>query len=72
MRLRARAAQRVTVAGLGLTAEFAAGEELRTEISAKFRPARVAAELVAHGLEVAGSFRDPAGDFAVWLARPTR
>jgi L-histidine N-alpha-methyltransferase len=70
MRLRARAAQRVTVAALGLTAEFAAGEELRTEISAKFRPARVAAELAAHGLEVAGSFRDPAGDFAVWLARP--
>ena len=71
MRLRARSAQRVTVAALGLAADFAAGEELRTEISAKFRPASFAAELAAHGLEVAGSFRDPAGDFAVWLARPS-
>jgi L-histidine Nalpha-methyltransferase len=71
MRLRARSAQRVTVAELGLAADFAAGEELRTEISAKFRPAGFAAELAAHGLEVAGSFRDPAGDFAVWLARPS-
>jgi L-histidine N-alpha-methyltransferase len=70
MRLRARSTQRVAVPALGLTAHVAAGEELRTEISAKFRPARFAAELAAHGLAVAGTWRDPAGDFAVWLARP--
>src|SRR4051794_21463470 len=37
MRLRSRTAQTVRVAGLGLDLTFAAGEELRTEISAKFR-----------------------------------
>ena len=39
MRLRAERAMAVTVRDLGLVVEFAAGEELRTEISAKFRPA---------------------------------
>ena len=41
MRLRARGAHQVRVADLDLTVEFAAGEELRTEISAKFTPERV-------------------------------
>ena len=38
MRLRVVTAQRVTVGDLDLTIEFAAGEEMRTEISAKFTP----------------------------------
>ena len=39
MRLRADRHQEVTIADLGLTVAFAAGEELLTEISAKFTPA---------------------------------
>jgi L-histidine N-alpha-methyltransferase len=36
MRLRARMAQTVRLPGIGLTVEFADGEEMRTEVSAKF------------------------------------
>jgi L-histidine N-alpha-methyltransferase len=68
MRLRAASAQRVTVADLDLTVEFAAGEEMRTEISAKFTPARVGAELEAAGMEMARFWTDPAGDFGLTLA----
>ena len=68
MRLRARAAQRVRISGIGLTADFAAGEELRTEISAKFTRPRVEAELAAAGLTVRHWWTDPAGDFGVSLA----
>ena len=50
MRLRAASAQTVLVSDLGLTVEFAAGEEMRTEVSAKFREAGVRAELAAAGL----------------------
>jgi L-histidine N-alpha-methyltransferase len=72
MRLRARSPQRVVVRGLDLTVDFAAGEDLRTEISAKFRREGVAAELAAAGLAVEGWWTDPAGDFALTLARPAR
>jgi L-histidine N-alpha-methyltransferase len=68
MRLRAREAHAVDVAGIGLTVEFDAGEELRTEISAKFTPARVDAELRASGLELQRWWTDPAGDFGVSLS----
>jgi len=68
MRLRARDAHRVTVAGIGLTVDFDAGEELRTEISAKFTPAGVEAELGAAGLTLRHWWTDPAGDFGVSLA----
>jgi len=70
MRLRATEPMRVRVGALGLDAEFAAGEELRTEISAKFRRERVAAELEAAGLSLSRWWTDPAGDFALSLARP--
>jgi L-histidine Nalpha-methyltransferase len=69
MRLRSARAQQVTVADLGLTVSFAAGEEMRTEISAKFRRAGVEAELAAAGLELARFWTDPHGDFALSLAR---
>ena len=39
------------------------------EISTKFRPAQVDAELAAVGFEVAHRWSDPAGDYAVTLAR---
>jgi L-histidine N-alpha-methyltransferase len=68
MRLRSQRAQTVHVRALGLAVEFAAGEELRTEISAKFRRARVEEELRAAGLHLAEWWTDPAGDFALSLS----
>ena len=41
MRLRSREAQHVRVGALDLEVDFAAGEEMRTEISAKFRRERI-------------------------------
>ncbi len=45
MWLQATSAQRVRVAALDLTVDFASGEEMLTEVSCKFRPDGVAAEL---------------------------
>ncbi len=70
MRLRARRPMRVVVADLDLVVTFGAGEELRTEISAKFRRGGVVAELAAADLELAGWWTDPAGAFALSLSRP--
>ncbi len=69
MRLRARRDLRVPVPELGLDVGFASGEEMRTEISAKFRRDKVARELDAAGFELAEWWTDPAGDFALSLAR---
>jgi L-histidine N-alpha-methyltransferase len=69
MRLRCQGDRVVTVNDLGLRVRFADGEELRTEISAKFRPANVAAELSAAGLELEHWWTDPAGDFGLSLSR---
>jgi L-histidine Nalpha-methyltransferase len=68
MRLRAEGAQRVRVRDLDLDLDFADGEELRTEVSAKFRRERVVSELGAAGLELVSWWTDPAGDFALSLA----
>jgi L-histidine N-alpha-methyltransferase len=69
MRLRADGAQRVRVPELDdLLVEFADGEEMRTEISAKFRRPGVEAELAAAGLSLAEWWTDPAGDFALSLS----
>jgi L-histidine N-alpha-methyltransferase len=68
MRLRSQRAQTVQLRGLGLEIDFDAGEELRTEISAKFRRAGVEQELAAAGLHVAEWWTDPAGDFALSLS----
>lgn len=68
MRLRSLAEQSVTIPTLGLSVDFAAGEELRTEISAKFRRDKVAAELAAAGLRLETWMTDPAEDFALSLA----
>ena len=69
MRLRPATEQQVTIGDLGLTISFAAGEDLRTEISAKFRPDGIEAELAAAGLKMARYWTDPAGDFALTLAQ---
>jgi L-histidine N-alpha-methyltransferase len=71
MRLRATRAMEVSVAGLGLTVEFADGEEMLTEISAKFRRDGVVAELSAAGFAPAGWWTDPRGWFALSLWRVT-
>lgn len=68
MRLRSLRAQRVTLAELDLVVDFAQDEELRTEISTKFEPSTVQAELGAAGLQVRRCWTDPDGDFALWLA----
>ncbi len=70
MRLRSAREQRVSVGELGLTVSFAAGEEMHTEISAKFRPDRLRAELAAAGLETVRFWTDQDGDFGLTLAQP--
>jgi len=70
MRLRSTIAQRVHVRDLGLEVDFAPGEELRTEISAKFRREGVEAELTTAGLHLEHWWTDPAGDFALSLSTP--
>jgi L-histidine N-alpha-methyltransferase len=70
MRLRSRTAQTVSVATLDLEIRFAAGEDLRTEISAKFRRAGVERELTAAGMTMTHWWTDAAGDFALSLAVP--
>ncbi|MEU4781895.1 L-histidine N(alpha)-methyltransferase [Micromonospora sp. NPDC023633] len=67
MRLRARRPMRVRV--LDLTVTFAEGEELRTEVSAKFRPEGIAAELGAARFAAHDFWTDPDGLFGVTLAR---
>jgi L-histidine N-alpha-methyltransferase len=69
MRLRARRPCSVLLGALGLRIEFAAGEELRTEISCKFTRARVQADFRAAGLELERWFTDPDERFALSLAR---
>ena len=70
MWLRAGASQRVHIGALDLTVDFAAGEELLTEVSSKFRPDGVAAELAAAGLCRTHWWTDPAGDFGLSLSTP--
>ncbi|WP_018333589.1 L-histidine N(alpha)-methyltransferase [Actinomycetospora chiangmaiensis] len=69
MRVRARRAMTVRVPALDLTVEFAAGEEMRTEISTKFTRAGIAAELDAAGFDAVGWLPDPAERFGLTLAR---
>ncbi|MDH3755743.1 MAG: L-histidine N(alpha)-methyltransferase [Acidimicrobiia bacterium] len=68
MRLVSETDQRVHVAGLGLVVDFAAGEEMRTEVSAKFRVERVERELAEADLRLVHWWTDAAGDFGVSLA----
>jgi L-histidine N-alpha-methyltransferase len=70
MRLRSRQAQVVHLAALDLEVDFDAGEELRTEVSAKFRRAGIEHELAAAGLHLTHWWTDEAGDFAVSLSTP--
>ena len=56
-------------AALDLTVDFAAGEEMLTEVSCKFRPEQgVADELAAAGLRRSHWWTDAAGDFGLSLS----
>ncbi|MEV7085273.1 L-histidine N(alpha)-methyltransferase [Streptomyces sp. NPDC093085] len=68
MRLRARSPLTVKIPELDLVVRFAAGEEVRTEVSAKFRQGRVRSELSAARLELTHWWTDTAGRFALSLA----
>ncbi|SEC69794.1 L-histidine Nalpha-methyltransferase [Streptomyces sp. 3213] len=68
MRLRSRTDQTVKIPALDLAVDFAAGEELRTEISAKFRKEGVRTELSTAGLELAHWWTDREGRFALSLS----
>jgi L-histidine N-alpha-methyltransferase len=71
MRLRSDRDQVVHIPALGLEVAFDAGEQLRTEVSAKFRRRGVTAELAAAGFELDRWWTDAAGDFAVSLSFAT-
>jgi L-histidine N-alpha-methyltransferase len=68
MRLRARRRMTVRVGALGLEVPFASGEEMRTEVSAKFHRRGVARELAAAGFELSRWWTDRAERFGVALA----
>lgn len=68
MWLRSQRQQRVRVGALDLTVEFAGGEEMLTEVSCKFRPQAVDAELTEAGLRRTHWWTDDAGDFGLSLA----
>lgn len=68
MRLRSLAEQTVKVPALDLAVDFTAGEEMRTEVSAKFRKEGVGEELTAAGLEPNQWWTDREGRFALSLS----
>ncbi|MER5687000.1 L-histidine N(alpha)-methyltransferase [Streptomyces sp. NPDC002205] len=68
MRLRARRALTVKIPGLDLVVPFEAGEDLRTEVSAKFRKEGIRAELATAGLRLTQWWTDSADRFALSLA----
>ena len=72
MWLRSSVAQRVNVDALELCVHFDEGEEMLTEISAKFSLEGIMSELAAAGLLPEQAWTDPAGDFALVLARAAR
>jgi L-histidine N-alpha-methyltransferase len=70
MRLRSATDQTVLLRAMDLRVPFTAGEEMRTEISAKFRRSGVAAELAAAGLELRSWWTDARARFGLSLSVP--
>lgn len=68
MYLRSLRAQCVSLGDLGLTIEFAEGELLHTEISAKFRKEGLQDELISAGLEPSRWWTDAGNNFALSLS----
>jgi L-histidine N-alpha-methyltransferase len=70
MRLRAEEAVEISLAGADITVHFDRGEDLLTEISAKFTPERVERELLDAGFVVEGMWGAREGEFLLTLAHP--
>jgi L-histidine N-alpha-methyltransferase len=70
MRLRALSACDITLRDAGIEVHFSEGEDLLTEISAKFSPERVEEELAAAGFVVEGMWGAEEGEFLLTLAHP--
>lgn len=70
MRLRARSDQQVEIPGLDLAFDLSEGDELLTEISAKFTVEGFTSELYDRGLIVQQTWTAPDDDFALVLASP--
>jgi L-histidine N-alpha-methyltransferase len=68
LRLRSETPQRVTIPGADLVLDLAVGEEIRVEISTKFRVSKIAAELEQAGFGVTRVWTDAPADFALTLA----
>ncbi|MGW7368036.1 L-histidine N(alpha)-methyltransferase [Streptomyces sp. NPDC054841] len=68
MRLRAREALNVKIRELDLVVPFEAGEEIRTEVSAKFRQEGVRSELADAGMKLVEWWTDTEGRFALSLS----
>ncbi len=69
MRLRSDRRQQVHLPALGLELDLAAGEEIHTEISAKYDRASAEALLGGAGFEPVEWFTDPERLFGLVLAR---
>jgi L-histidine N-alpha-methyltransferase len=70
MRLRAKEATEVSLAGAGITVRFDEGEDLLTEISAKFTPDKVEEELHEAGFVLEDMWGADQGEFLLTLAHP--
>lgn len=70
MRLRAERPTEVSLKAADITVRFDQGEDLLTEISAKFTPARIEHELSDAGFVVDGMWGAEDGEFLLTLAHP--
>ncbi|WP_432156099.1 L-histidine N(alpha)-methyltransferase [Streptomyces sp. bgisy153] len=70
LRLRSLIRQTVKIPALDLSIDFAEGEDLRTEISAKFRRAGITSELATAGMELSRWWTTDASTYSLALARP--
>lgn len=70
MYLEATRALQVHIGALGRSYAFDAGERMLTEISRKFTPQGIAAELAEAGLAIEADFEPDNGAFSLVLARP--
>jgi len=68
MRLRAQRAMTVSLPGVDLRVQFAAGEQMRTEVSGKFRREGLTRELAGSGFDLTHWWTDPDERFALSLA----
>ena len=68
LRLRSEMPQRVRIPGANLEVDLASGEEIRVEISTKFRVDGIREELTSAGFTVAETWTDSAEDFGLTLA----